>query len=844
MHWILSMAWRDSRGSRKRLALYLSSMVLGVAALVAIQGFGDNLTQTLDAEAKTLLGADYSLEADAPFSDSTEAVIDTLGGTQARRLSFSSMASFPNATGTRLATVRAVEPGYPFYGEVGTRPDSAASTYFSGRNALVDGALLTQFGVDVGDSIRIGTYTYRIAGELVKMPRESGIASSLSPRLYIPYREVDTTLFGPGSRAEYEVYFQFADGRDVEALDDRLEPFLDRQEVGSDTVQEAAGNWQEGLGNLYRFLSLVGFVALLLGSLGVASAVHVYIRRRIASIAVLRCMGAKGRRTFGIYLTQAAVLGFIGALAGSLIGVGIQAFVPGLLADFLPVQIEFALSWRAIAMGMGIGVGVTLLFALWPLLEVRDVSPLRALRSNVEPEGGGWRDPLRLAIAGSIVAGVIGFAMLQAPTWKIGLGYAGGIAVVFGALIAVAWLLMAGVRRFFPSSWSYPWRQGLANLYRPNNQTLVLVLALGLGTFLIVTLLLVQQTILEQIRVTGGEGRPNLVLFDVQSDQIDGVAETVKANGLPVQERVPIVTMRLDGVNGRSIESMRRDSTVDLTWAHRREYRATYRDHLTESETLVDGTFVGQVQGTPMQNGRAVPISIETEIARDELNVGIGDTLTFDVQGVPVTTYVSSMREVDWQRIGTNFFVVFPKGVLEQAPQTFVVLSNAPTKEKSAVVQQAVVQKYPNVSAIDLTLVLSTFEELFGKMSYVVRFMALFSILTGLIVLIGAVVVSRMQRVQESVLLKTLGAARNTVLKIMSIEYLFLGVFAAGTGSILSIAAAWALSVFVFEGPLLIAPWPLLGGLVAVTVLTIAIGLINSRGIYNRPPLDVLRAEV
>jgi putative ABC transport system permease protein len=384
----------------------------------------------------------------------------------------------------------------------------------------------------------------------------------------------------------------------------------------------------------------------------------------------------------------------------------------------------------------------------------------------------------------------------------------------------------------------------MANLYRPNNQTLVMVLALGLGTFLIVTLLLVQRTLLEQIRVTGGEGRPNLVLFDVQSDQIDGVVETVKSNGLPIQERVPIVTMRLAGVNGRSIEALRQDSTADLTWAHRREYRSTYRSALTESETLAEGEFVGEVEGTPMQSGAAVPISIETEIARNELNVGIGDTLTFDVQGVPVTTYVASMREVDWQRIGTNFFVVFPEGVLEQAPQTFVVLSNAPSSDQSARVQQAVVQKYPNVSAIDLSLVLSTFEELFGKMSYVVRFMALFSILTGLIVLVGAVVVSRMQRVQESVLLKTLGAARTTVLKIMSIEYLFLGVLAAGTGSLLSIAAAWALSAFVFEGPLLLAPWPLIGGLVVVTGLTIGIGLVNSRGIYNRPPLDVLRAEV
>ncbi len=841
--WSLKMAWRDSRGSRRRLGLYLSAMVLGVAALVAIQGFGENLSRTLDAEAKTLLGADYSLESDRPFTDSTEAVIDTLGGELSRRLSFASMAYFPKTDGTRLSTVRAIEGDYPFYGSVDTRPDSAAQTYKQGRNALVDGSLLKQFGVEVGDSVRVGQYTYRIAGELQKMPRESSIISSISPRIYVPYGKIDTTLFGQGARVEHEVYFKFADGRDVQALDEKLDPFLDRQDVGSDTVQEAAGDWQEGLGNLYRFLSLVGFVALLLGSLGVASAVNVYVRRRIASIAMLRCVGAKGRHTFQIYLVQAAVLGLLGASVGSVLGVGIQAFIPRLLADFLPVDITFALSWKAIGMGMGIGVGVTLLFALWPLLQVRDVSPLRALRTNVEPSTSPWRDPWRWAIVLAIAGGVTGFAIMQAPEWGIGLGYAGAIAGVFAALSLVAWAIIAGVQRFFPSHWSYPWRQGLANLYRPQNQTGVLVLALGLGTFLIMTLLLVQRTLLEQIRVTGGEGQPNLVLFDVQPDQLEGVTTIVRGEGLPVLNQVPIVTTQLKGVKGRTIAEIERDTTTDATWAHRREYRVTYRSQLSDSETLVEGTLADSVAGNPLQTGAAVPISIEQGIAREELDVSLGDTLSFDVQGVPVTTVVSSMREVDWGRIGTNFFVVFPPGVLEEAPQIHVVLSNAPNEDASAAVQQQVVQKYPNVSAIDLSLVLSTFQELFSKMAYVVRFMALFSIITGLIVLVGAVVVSRMQRIEESVLLKTLGAARSTVLKIMTIEHLFLGAFAAATGIVLALGAAWALSYFVFEGPFVMAPGALAGAFVVVTGLTVLVGLLNSRGIYSRPPLEVLRDE-
>jgi len=433
--------------------------------------------------------------------------------------------------------------------------------------------------------------------------------------------------------------------------------------------------------------------------------------------------------------------------------------------------------------------------------------------------------------------------VLQAPTWKIGLGYAVSVGVVFGVLALVARGIMAGVRRFFPTSWAYPWRQGLANLYRPHNQTTVLLLTLGLGVFLIMTLVLVERTLLEQIQVAGGENRPNIVLFDIQNDQVDGVASTVKEADAPVLSREPIVTTRLQAIQGRTIEALRRDSTVNVNWAYEREYRVTYRGHLSESETLVAGEFVGEVDGNPLQSGRAVPVSMEQEMAREELNVGIGDTLTFDVQGRPVKTYISSLRKVNWQRIGTNYFVVFPEGVLEAAPQTHVLLSRTSGEDMSARVQGEVVQEYPNVSAIDLSLVLSTFRDLFGRLAYVIRFMALFSVFTGLIVLAGAVVVSRYQRAEESVLLKTLGASRSTVQTIMTVEYLFLGAFAAVTGLLLALIAAWSLSYFVFEGPFVVAPIPLGIGFAVAVAVTVGIGLWNSRGLYDRPPLDVLRAE-
>lgn len=833
------MAWRDTRGSRRRLGLFLLSMVLGVAALVAINSFGENLERAVDDQARSLLGADLSFESRQGFPPEIEALIDSLGGEQSRRKSFASMATFPASGQTRLATVRALEGGYPFYGAVETDPPEAAAMYLAQQAALVDNTLMTEFGIEPGDTVQIGTRRYPVAGRLLRTPRETAAAMLFSPRVYVPLAALDTTLLQRGSRVEHEVYFKFADGRDVAALEERLRPRLRAANVGSDTVEEIQENWNEALSNLYRFLSLVGFVALLLGGLGVASAVHVYVKQRVASVAMLRCVGARSRTTVQIYLVQAAALGFLGALLGCLIGIGLQLLVPTVLADFLPVEVDFRISWAAVLLGMAIGMGVTVLFAALPLLAVRNVSPLLALRSSVEASQAGGRDPLRWGIYLLIGIGVAVFAIVQAPNVAFGIGYAASIGVVFGLLALTAKGIMWLVRRFFPSRWAYVWRQGLASLYRPNNQTLILILSLGLGTFLILTLFLVQQTLVEQVSLAGSEGQPNMVFFDIQPDQVAGVKAAVEAQGLPVIDQVPIVTMRLHSVQGRTITELRADTTFDVTWAHAREYRSSYRDYLTEAEEVVVGSF----DPVMPEDTEVVPISIEQDVA-EELGVGLGDALVFDVQGRQIETTITSIRTVDWQRVQTNFFVIFPTGVLERAPQFNVVMTRAETDEDVAAVQAAVVKDYPNVSSIDLSLILNTFEAIFSRIAFVVRFMALFSILTGLIVLAGAVLVSRYQRTEESVLLKTLGASRRQVVQILVVEYLFLGLFATLTGMLLALVGSWALATFVFQTPLVVDYGMLLLALVFVTSLTILIGLFNSRNVYQRPPLEVLRLEV
>ncbi len=833
------MAWRDSRGSRRQLVLFLSSMIVGVAALVAISSFGNSLRNAVDEESKTLLGADLVLERDGAFSKTTEALIDSIGGVQSRRISFNSMAYFPSTGDTRLATIRAIEGDYPFYGEVVTTPATAADRYLDLGGALVDATLMTQYGVNTGDSVRIGSHSYSIFGRLEKMPRENEIISLFSPRIYVPMAGLDMTLLTEGSRAEYDVSFFFDDGRDIEALESQIRPHLREHKIDADTVEETREDWDESLTNLYRFLSIVAFMALILGGIGVASAIHVYVRKRMDTVAVLRCVGANSTRTISIYAVQAGIMGLAGGVAGAAIGVGIQAFVPFVLSDFLPVDVAFDVSWSSVLTGILIGFGVTMLFSLLPLVSIRKISPLLTLRSTAGEPIHPLKDPAWWLVLGVIAAGMTAFAVANAPEPAYGVGYAAGLGIVFVALLGVARGIMWLARRFFPTSWAYVWRQGLANLFRPNNQTSTLMLSLGLGTFLIATLFGIQSTLLSQIEVAGGEGRPNIVFFDIQTGQIDDVTEIVESHHLPIVDRVPIVTMRLSEVKGRSIEDLRADSTTDVRWVHRREYRSTYRDYLTDSEMVVEGDFVGRVE----QDAEVVPISIEREIAND-LEVGLGDTLVFDVQGLAVRTVVGSLRSVDWRRIATNFFVVFPTGVLEEAPQSFVLLSRTESSDDAAAVQRAVVQAFPSVSAIDLSLVLNTFDAIFGRISFIVRFMASFSIITGLIVLLGAVVVSRMERVRESVLLKTLGASRRQVIRIMMTEYLFLGFFAAATGLVLSLFGAGALSHFLFETAFRPDFVSMAILLLTVPALTIGIGMVNSRGVYSRPPLESLRAEI
>jgi putative ABC transport system permease protein len=403
-------------------------------------------------------------------------------------------------------------------------------------------------------------------------------------------------------------------------------------------------------------------------------------------------------------------------------------------------------------------------------------------------------------------------------------------------LAGSAWLLTFVARRVGRMRWPYVVRQGFANLHRPANQTQSVVIALGFGAFLVSTLYLVQANLLRQFDITASSSRGNVLFFDVQDDQRGGLDSLIRASGHTIVESAPIVTMRISAIKGAPVADYAR--SVGLSpqyWALSREYRSTYRDSLVQTESVVAGAWYGEQRGDSVFD-----VSIEKDLA-DNLKVTVGDDVTWDVQGVPVRSRISSLREVNWGRFEPNFFAVFPTAALERAPKQHILVAAVSSDTGIARLQRQSVVRYPNIASIDLSLIRNTILRIVERVASAVRFLALFSFAMGVPVLFSAVSATRRDRLRESVLLKTLGATRRQVGRILFTEYAALGLLGALTGMVLSLGGAWALMTYVFEAPFSPAPIPTLAIAALMTLMAVAIGGLTSREVFRATAMAALR---
>src|SRR5438874_8651394 len=426
---IWKMAWRDSRSSRRRLLVFSISITLGIAALVGIGSFRHSLSRAIDDQARTLIGADLIVENSRAFTPEEENFLRSLGEPQAREVRFTTMAVFPASGGTHLVSLRALGGDFPFYGKMETDPPNAARDFRLTSGVVAEEALLIQFGAKTGDRMKIGDVEFPIVGVLKKMPGEASAGGSLAPRVYIPLQDLAATnLLKPGSVVRYRNYVKFPPNIDVNARIASIAPHLQRFGLEFDTVEKRKKDIGNALENLYRFLNLVGFIALLLGAVGVASAIQAHLQQKQKTGAILRCLGMSSAGTVLVYLIQTAAMGLVGATAGAVLGVAMQRIFPRVLQTFLPLAIPTTIAWEPIVRGILIGFAICILFALPPLLRFRRLSPLRVFRAGTDVEPAATkRDPILWLVYASIVTGVTAFAISQSETIIRGLVFAAAL---------------------------------------------------------------------------------------------------------------------------------------------------------------------------------------------------------------------------------------------------------------------------------------------------------------------------------------------------------------------------------------------------------------------------------
>ncbi|MHA7057405.1 ABC transporter permease [Aquimarina sp. M1] len=827
------MAWRDGRASISRLFLFMASIILGISAVVSIQLFSENVKRNIERQSKVLIGADFIIDSRQLPNEKVQAIIDSLEA-DAYEVNFPSMAAFPKTKAAKLVQVRGMEGNFPFYGTLETQPITAAAEYQKRGGALVDATLMLQYDIKPGDSIKLGMVTFPIIGAINSMPGSSGISTTVAPTVVIPFRFVaKTELLQIGSRKRYQYFFE-APEADLVQLEKNVDPILDAENADLDTHTSTSRRIGRGYGNLGKFLNLAAFIALLLGCIGIASSVHIYIKEKLTDVAVLKCLGASRKQAFLIFLIQIAVMGFIGGVLGTVGGIGLQQALPFLLEDFLPFDVRVSISLQPIIMGVLLGVFMSVLFALLPLLGTWYVSPLEVLRVSEEQPVTSRK--IRAFTFGAILIFILLFSIWIFKDVLFALAFVTGVFITFAILAGIATLFIKAIKNYFPTAWGFTARTSLLNLFRPNNQTTVLIFAIGLGTFLISTLYFTKDILLTKAALDNGKDNANIILVDVQPDQRTDVVASVSQKGLEIIDNLSIVTMRMHRIKGKLVNEIRKDTSTTINdWVLNHEFRTTFRDSLIASETVTEGNWIEEVLPDEV-----VTISISESLA-ENAKIGIGDPVVFNIQGVLMETIVGSIREVDWTRLQLNFMIVFPKGVLEQAPQFHVLTTYVSDNVKSAALQQQLVHKFPNVTVFDLRQIYTVIEDILEKISWVINFMAFFSILTGLIVLIGSVRTSKYQRIKESVLLRTLGAKSKHILGITAFEYIFLGVLGSLAGILLSLISSQLLATLLFEEPFVPSGIPFLLFLPGIVILVLIIGLSNIKSVLKSPPLAILR---
>lgn len=843
MSFVLIMAAREMRASWQRLLFFFICIAVGVGAIVTLRSVIQSVRHTFDGEARSLITADAIITSNPALTPEATAQIDA----RLRTAGADSTASVEIATMTRpadradgrarMVELRAVEAAFPYYGAMKLGGGQVYThSLLRGFGVLVRPELLAQLDLQVGEAVMIGTQRFTIRGVIESEPGRRLGAFSIGPRVFVDLADLEKTgLLGFGSRVTRQRLLKVPD-TSLDPLVTGLKADFANQFARVRSYKATEDDIGENFTRAENYLSLVGLVIVILGGIGVSSVTRVFVQQKMKSIAVLKCVGARSSQLLAIYVAQVVALGLAGSLLGVLLAALAMRAIPGLLAGATPgVDIQYALTVPAVVQGLGIGVLVSLLFSLVPLLDVRHVKPSLLLRAEPRPRRA---DPTQIVVTLGVIGGLVALTVWQAGSWRIGGVVAGGFAAtaivlhLAGSLLIRAITPLAGVRAFAV-------RHAVLQLSRPGSQMRIVLLAVGLGSFFIIGVRSLQENLVSQFAVNVKPDSPDMFLLDIQRDQVEPVEAVLKAAtpNAAAPRLLPVLRARVVGVAGREV-NLENYEDVRGRGSLAREYTITYRSALEPNERIVEGQIW---DASPSSDAE---VSVEQFIS-EQFKIHVGDTVRFDVLGRVIAAKVTSVRAVEWadSRAG-GFMFVFRPGVIDRAPHSFVGFIRGPQDATvRARLQADLVKAAPNVSVIDGREILDAVKTVVDNVTLAVTVVGTLVVLSGLLILIGAVAMTKYRRVYEAAIFKTLGATRRLIATVLFVEYGLLGLLAGAIGAGGGMALTWAVGRYALDIPFT----PLVGvsGLgVAITTLTVAaIGVLASWDVLQKKPLATLRGE-
>ncbi len=865
MLFVVRMAARELRASWRRLLFFFICVAIGVGAIVALRSVIQSVRLGLMREARAMIAADVIVQTNRPWTpESREAVDKRLAAAPVLERTESvetttMVRAEKGANVARMVELRAVETGFPFYGTLGLQSGRAyRHSVIENQGALVGPELLVQLGVAVGDRIVISGRPFEIRDVITQEPGRRVGAFTFGSRVIIDLKDLrETGLLTVGSRASNQILLRVRDDG-VVPLTRTLREELRDQFINARSYKALEDDIGEDLARAENYLSLVGFVIVVLGGIGVWSVTRVFVKQKIRSVAILKCVGATTRQVLATYVVQVVLLGLAGGLLGvALAQVGMMS-IPASVAAALG-GMTYGLTWSAVLQGVSVGLLVSLLFALVPLLEVRRIKPLLLLRGgeSLPPPGAAARpragikktvvdffrglDWLQVGAAFLVTLGLVGVASWQAASLKAGAIVSIGFAVVAVVLYAASWVVVRAVMPLASTPW-FPMRHAVLSLRRPGNQTRVILLAVGLGSFFVLGVRALQENLISEFSVEMDERGADMFLVDVQQDQVEGVRTLVRERqdqGAPEPRLVPTLRARVTGVRGRDVNL---DSYADVRGrgSLAREYVITYRPNLERNEEITGGKFWDADTSSTGDN----EVSIEQSI-HERFDINVGDVMRFDVIGRTIEARVTSVRRVEWEdsRSG-GFMFVFKPIALANAPHSFIGFVKGPSDPTArARFQHELVTRYPNVTAIDGREIIARIQAVVENVVRAVSIVGGVALFSGVLILIGAVAMTKFQRVYEAAILRTLGASTRTLGMMLALEYCALGLLAGLIGAAGAFGLSWAVTKHLFEIPWRPAPGLLAIGTLLTMVLVGTIGVLSSADVLRRKPLSTLRAE-